>query len=72
MILYNAHPYTYNLGFYNLHWNKIELEQLERLRSGHTLMITHIIESYWSPSQTSFIAKSWPNDHEDIGQDQRH
>ena len=35
-------------------------------------MITHIIDSYQIPSRTSFIAKSWQNDLEDIGQCQRH
>ena len=35
-------------------WIQFKLEQLERLRSEDTprrLMITHTIESYWTPSQ---------------------
>ena len=54
--------------------DKEKLEQLERLCSEDTprrFMITHTIESYWIPSETSFIAKSWPNDLEVIGQGQR-
>ena len=42
-------------------WARIELEQLERLRSEDTprrLMITHTIESYWIPSQKKTKSKS--------------
>ena len=64
----------------------IKLEQLERLRSEDTprhLMITHIIESYWIPSQKNNrsrtenvteqtrFSKSRSNDLEDVGQGQR-
>ena len=62
---------TLHLARYTEH----KLAQLECLRSENSPrcpMITHIIDSYQIPSRTSFIAKSWPNDLEDIGQGQRH
>ena len=50
---------------YTYWWNQIvqclgKLEQLECLRSEDTprrLMITHIIESYWIPSQKKTMSK---------------